>query len=153
MSSLFRLSSTVLNFEFNSSCRLLILLELVCDAVRLIRENGFRDNSYFYHAGDGGYAYHVNGETATSIYFKCAIYESTRCTGRAILRVGGAFRHTKEHTHPPDPDFVGMRHFRQNVLEQVRNARYVSYQDILNAARRDRRCVRHYYRLHVLNGT
>lgn len=106
--------------------------------MRLIREEGYREGTHFYHDG-GGYAYHFNSETATSVYFKCAVYEGMRCHGRAVLRVGGGFRHTKAHNHPPDPDFVGMRHFRQNILEQVMNARAVSYQEIVDEARRDRR--------------
>jgi len=110
--------------------------------MRLIRERGFREETFFYHLGDGGYAYHYNVETATSIYFKCATYSRTRCSGRAVLYIGGEFRETKPHTHPPDPDFVGMRHFRQNVLDAVENnPRYVSYADIVDEARRDRRLV------------
>lgn len=78
-------------------------------------------------------------DTASSIYFKCAIYEETRCSVRAVLRIGGAFRHTKFHTLPPDPNFVGLGHFCRNVLGQVANARFVSYQEIVGQARRDRR--------------
>lgn len=119
--------------------RFVMLLCLATDAVRLIMEKGFRDNSHYYHLGDGSYAYHVNLETASSIYFKCVMYDKFRCSGRAILRVGGQFRHSNHHNHPPDPDYVGERHFRANVLEQCRGARYVAFNDILDQARRDRR--------------
>ena len=116
-----------------------MLLSLIGDAVRLIRENGFRGNSYYYHLGDGSHAYHYNLETATSIYFRCVMYDKLRCSGRAIYRIGGTFRHSKPHNHPPDPDFVGQRHFRENVLERCGDAQYVGYQDIVDEARRDQR--------------
>lgn len=115
------------------------MLNVVCDGVRLYMEKGLRDNSFFYHNGDGGHAYHYNLETQSSIYFKCVQYERMKCPGRAILRLGGGFRHTQAHNHLPDPDLVGERHFRANVLEQVRNARHVSFQEIVDQARRDRR--------------
>ena len=98
-----------------------------------------RDNSFLYHLGDGGHVWHYNVDTASSIYFKCIQYERLRCTGRAILRIGGAFRETQPHNHHPDPDVIGERHFRANVLEEARNARYMSFQDIVDQARRDRR--------------
>lgn len=66
-------------------------------------------------------------------------YEKLRCPGRAILRLNGGFRHTNPHNHLPDPDLVGERHFRANVLDQVRDQRYVNFQDIVEQARRDRR--------------
>lgn len=109
--------------------------------VRLIREQGFKENSHFYHRGDGGYCYHVNVETASSIYFKCVLFERG-CRGRAILRLaGGPFRETGIHNHPASSDFVGERHFRQNVLNQCREARYTTFQEIVDDARRDRRYV------------
>ncbi|KAJ1521126.1 hypothetical protein ONE63_002826 [Megalurothrips usitatus] len=116
------------------------LLTILADvsAVRLIRENGFRPNTYYYHLGDGGHAYHFNTETSTSIYFKCVLY-GQGCKGRAILRVGGNFRHTLEHNHPPDPDFVGERHFRENLLQRISTARYVDFKDVLDDMRRDRK--------------
>lgn len=119
--------------------RALNLLNVFCDAIRLIREQGLRDNTFFYHNGDGGHAYHYNLETQTSIYFKCIQYEKLKCPGRAILRLNEQFRHTQDHNHLPDPDLVGERHFRANVLDQVRNQRFVNFHDVVEAARRDRR--------------
>jgi len=107
--------------------------------VRLICENGFKPGSHFYHLGDGQFAYHVSFETWSSIYFKCVMYERG-CRGRAILKQGGRFSETKGHNHPPDPDFVGERHFRENVLEEIENnVRFAGYQDILDQFRSDQR--------------
>ncbi|KAJ1522440.1 hypothetical protein ONE63_001630 [Megalurothrips usitatus] len=88
--------------------------------------------------GDGSHAYHVNKETASSIYFKCVMYDKLKCSGRAIYRFGGGFRHTKAHNHPPDPDYVGERHFRENILQHIDGARFVSFEDVLNDFRRNR---------------
>jgi len=81
--------------------RLLCALTLVADCVQLIRENGFRDQSYFYHLGDGTHAYHANLETAKAIYFKCVMYSTLRCTGRAIMYINGRFIHSKPQTTTP----------------------------------------------------
>ncbi|KAK3910275.1 Transposase for insertion sequence element IS905, partial [Frankliniella fusca] len=119
----------------------LCLITLVVDAINLIRENGMRENSYYYHLGDGTHAYHVNLETGSSIYFKCVFADNKnfKCGGRAILRLGGAFKHSQPHNHNPDPDYVGQRHFRENILNEIENARFVSFHDILDEYRRDRR--------------
>jgi len=63
------------------------------------------------------------------------------CRGRAILRHNGGFVESQRHNHPADPDFVGERHFRENLLSEIRDGRFVSYQDILDQARSDRRFV------------
>ncbi|XP_034250836.1 uncharacterized protein LOC117651143 [Thrips palmi] len=108
-------------------------------AVRLIEENGYRGMSHYYHLGDGSHAYHFNTETSSSLYFRCVFYDKLNCRGRAIMRFGGAFRHSNPHNHPPDRDLVSKRHFRENVLDECRDAKYVSYQQILDKARSDRR--------------
>jgi len=46
---------------------------------------------------------------------------------------------SNDHNHPPDSDFVSRRHFRENVIDQVREGRYVSFQEILDSERRNRR--------------
>ncbi|KAK3910410.1 Tryptophan 2,3-dioxygenase, partial [Frankliniella fusca] len=118
------------------------LLILVVDAVRgvlLICENGYKLGSHFYHLGDGRFAYHVSYETWSSIYFKCVLYERG-CRGRAILKQGGTFSETQGHNHPPDPNFVGERHFRANLLEDIENnVRFVGYQEIFDQFRSDQR--------------
>lgn len=120
--------------------RLCVVSTLVVDCVRLVVEEGFRPGTKFYHLGDGGHAYHFNAETGSTIYFKCALYERYGCLGRAIYKFrGGAFRHTGYHNHPADPNFVGMRHFRQNVLRQVDGPRYVSFEEIVQNERANTR--------------
>ncbi|KAK3924145.1 Keratin, type II cytoskeletal 2 epidermal [Frankliniella fusca] len=113
---------------------------LACDAVPavLFRERGYRDNTFYYHLGDGSHAYHYNLETTSSIYFKCVMYHQLGCGGRAILKMGGEFRHSHPHNHLPDPEYVGEKHFRQNVLDDCRG-RFVDHKEILDQARRDRR--------------
>ncbi|XP_034254486.1 uncharacterized protein LOC117653153 [Thrips palmi] len=131
-----------MRWSISASFTLLLALNLLnffCDAVRLIREQGFRGNTYFYHTGEGSHAYHYQLETQSSIYFKCVQAYKLKCGGRAVLRLGGNFRTTQPHNHRPSPDLVGERHFRANVLNQVRDARYVSFQDILDEARRNLR--------------
>ncbi|XP_034246305.1 uncharacterized protein LOC117648159 [Thrips palmi] len=123
------------------SLLLLILLSLLADglrAVRLICENGFKVGSHYYHLGDGRYAYHASDDTRNAVYFKCVLYERG-CRGRAIYKYGGSFRETQHHNHAPDPDFVGMRHFRENLLDEIHDARYVNYEQLLDQFRSDQR--------------
>ncbi|KAK3913727.1 Protein FAR1-RELATED SEQUENCE 12, partial [Frankliniella fusca] len=120
----------------------LFFLVLAGDAVRgvrLICENGYQAGSHYYHLGNGGFAYHASYETWTSIYFKCVFYERG-CRGRAIFKPDQRFTETAPHNHPADPDFVGKRHFRENLLGEIRNnPRFVGYQEVLDQFRSDRR--------------
>jgi len=74
----------------------------------------------------------------SSIYFKCVLYERG-CRGRAVYKYTGRFRETQYHNHEPDPDFVGERHFRENILNEIEGARYVNYQEVLDQYRSDQR--------------
>lgn len=119
------------------------LLTLIADfaqGVQMICENGYKPGSHYYHLGDGRYAYHVSDDTWGSIYFKCVFYERG-CRGRAVLRHhNGRFRETQPHNHPPDPNFVEDRHFRENLVQNIRAAgRVVNHQEILDQFRSDRR--------------
>ncbi|KAK3926312.1 Alpha-galactosidase A, partial [Frankliniella fusca] len=112
-------------------------LVLLCDAVCLMREKGFKAGSYFYHDGTD-FAYHFNTHSQTSIYFKCVFYDAG-CHGRAILKLGGNFRHSKAHNHPPDPFFVQERQFRTSLLAKVRESKWVKFKDILELERFNKR--------------
>jgi len=128
---------------FCCSLLLLMILTLVTDcirAVQLICENGYKAGSHFYHLGDGGYAYHASDDNMKAIYFKCVFYERG-CRGRAIYSFRGRFTETQPHTHRPDADFVGERHFRENILDDIRQRRFVNYQDILDQYRSDQRFI------------
>ena len=118
----------------------LCLLASTADCINLFEESGFRANTHFYHLGrEQGYQYHLSYETQSAYYFKCAVWE-LGCRGRAVLRVDGSrFRETKPHNHDPDPDFVGKRHFRQNVLDELRQRRFTPNQEIVDQERTNRR--------------
>ncbi|KAE8745029.1 hypothetical protein FOCC_FOCC008341 [Frankliniella occidentalis] len=117
---------------------LLCVVTLVADAVRIIREQGFKDGTCFYHDNRSPYSYHLNTKSATTIYFKCVAYE-LGCRGRAKLRLGGNFVHSKAHNHAADPDFIQERQFRTRLLAKVRESKWVDYKDILEAERFDNR--------------
>ncbi|KAK3914726.1 ATP synthase subunit beta [Frankliniella fusca] len=125
----------------------LLVLSVTADAVLLFQEEGYRGNSYFYHTGPNSHAYHVNVETEKRIYFRCVFYDKLKCWGRAILEIGGGYRQSSNHNHPPDPDFVAQRHFRQNVVNRVREGRYVGFAEILESERRNRRYSRRVRRI------
>lgn len=123
------------------SLLLLIILTLLADALKaihLICENGFRAGSHYYHLGDQSYAYHASYDSPKAIYFKCVLY-ARGCRGRAIYKETGSFKVTQHHNHAPDPDFVGERHFRENLLNRIGEGRQFTYQDVVDQFRSDQR--------------
>lgn len=54
---------------------------------------------------------------------------------------GNSFMQTKGHNHFPDPDFVGERHFRQNILDEVRERPFAPFHDVVDQGRIDQRYV------------
>ncbi|KAK3920547.1 Nonribosomal peptide synthetase TES [Frankliniella fusca] len=104
------------------------------DELRLIREQGTRRDSYYYHVGDGyHYRFNDENESGFTIYFKCKIQS---CSGRAVFRRYEGFRHTEPHNHAPDILYSEVNNARRRILEQSRSLTYMSFSDILNAERR-----------------
>ncbi|KAK3931470.1 FLYWCH-type zinc finger-containing protein 1, partial [Frankliniella fusca] len=119
---------------------LILLARWTKGVVNLIQEKGFKDDTFFYHLGDNGHAYHYNSAYKNSIYFKCMKYDQLQCKGRAILKdKGAAFIHTKPHNHPPNPDLVQERAIHRAILKDCRELKWVSYRQILDTHRSDRR--------------
>ncbi|KAK3908301.1 Cytoplasmic protein NCK2 [Frankliniella fusca] len=132
------------SYRFCRSVLLLALLTLIADTIRaveLICENGFRPGTHYYHLGNGGYAYHASDDSPQAIYFKCVFYERG-CRGRAIYSYNGRFTESQPHDHAADAHFVGERHFRENLLNEIGERRFVNYQEILDQYRSDQRYAR-----------
>ncbi|KAJ1526453.1 hypothetical protein ONE63_009587 [Megalurothrips usitatus] len=117
---------------------IITFLTFVVDCLPIIREQGYRSGSYFFHNGDNGHAYHYSSDRTFVIYFKCVLYDQG-CRGRAILRLGQGFKHSSPHNHAPNPYLLQEREFRRTLLERCSTKKWVSYKDILDEARGDQR--------------
>lgn len=98
----------------------------------IAREEGTRENCFFYHVNDG-FHYHKNNERLGTQYFKCVFYEKG-CRGRAIFNPVDGFLHTGEHTlvdRCPDIHYADEMALRRNVLRRCEALEYVSFNRIL----------------------
>lgn len=69
----------------------------------VVKEDGSRPGSFFFHIKDG-YHYHRSFERQSTSYFQCVL-RAQGCHGRALLDVEG-FHHSVQYQHNHGPDLL-----------------------------------------------